>query len=206
MRWVDEYPAKDALDTYKDTFLRLYHMAGKYSATDPLTLRFSPEAQGAYRRHCEGIQNRCRRGGLSPAFESHLGKMPKTVASLALLFELCECDGVPFDIGLPATEMAVRFALLLESHAGRIYGMEGTAADAGAQLIFERRKRLPAPFSFRDVDQKQWAGLGNPRMVGAAIARLVETHNLRGVSEPSGPGGGRPTTRYEWHPAHDFEK
>src|SRR3954447_6527967 len=97
----------------------------------------------------EDIQSAARAGNLSSSLESHLLKMPKTVAGLALLFELV--DGGRVAVGEQATLQALGWADYLPNHATRLYSAGETMAETGARLILERRAQLPFPFTARDI-------------------------------------------------------
>ncbi|EJF78949.1 Uncharacterised protein [Candidatus Bartonella washoeensis] len=51
-------------------------------------MRFSPDAQELFREWWENLHKEVREDNLSPSLQSYLLKMPKTIASLALIFEL----------------------------------------------------------------------------------------------------------------------
>src|SRR5438105_5495163 len=89
---------------------------------------------------------------LSSVLESHILKMPKTVAALALIFELA--DGGRGAIGSVATARALDWADYLRSHATRLYSAGSVMAENGARLIIERRAQLPECFTARNVYQK----------------------------------------------------
>ena len=63
----------------------------------PTIFRFSAAAQPLFQSWMEELHREARSGQFSPALESHILKMPKTVASLALIFELV--DGGRFEVG-----------------------------------------------------------------------------------------------------------
>jgi hypothetical protein len=144
------------------------------------------------------IQTEARGSGVSSAMESHLLKMPKTIAGLALLFELI--DGGREAVGERATRRALGWADYLRSHASRIYAADETMAEEGARLILARRRQLPCPFTGRDIHRRGWAGLGEREAVAAAIDVLVERHCCRPAKIETGPAGGRPSLEYVWNP------
>ena len=197
-RWVDRHPDKEARDAFEKVFRDLHDFPlGR--PDQPLVLRFSPDGQDLFRAWMEEIQTEARAGNMSPVLEAHLLKMPKTVASLALLFELI--DGGQFDIGRTATLRALAWADYLRSHARRLYASGGTMVEDGARLIVERRRQLADQFSVRDIQRKGWAGLPDAEAVTFAVELLVSTNHCREVAKPSSGAGGRPTAVYEWNPA-----
>jgi len=168
-----------------------------------MVLRFTAEAQRLFRAWMEDVQGEARSGNLSPSLESHLLKMPKTVAGLALLFELVEGGRVA--VGEDATHRALGWAEYLRSHAARLYSAGEVMAEDGARLILERRAQLPEPFTARDIHRRKWAGLSDRDAVGAALDVLETTNHVQTVPGGPGPQGGRPSECYTWHPALKVE-
>src|ERR1700730_15820590 len=121
--------------------------------------RRCPAAQDMFREWMTEIQTEARSGKLPSVLESHLLKMPKTVAALALIFELV--DGGRGAIGSVAAARALDWADYLRSHAIRLYSAGSVMAENGARLIIERRAQLPESFTARDVQRKEWAGLAD---------------------------------------------
>ena len=117
-RWVDRKPDRDARDAFEDVFRYLSTLPRGFQDR-PHVLRFTPEAQNLYREWMEDIQVEARSGVLTSTLESHVLKMPKTVASLALIFELID-GGLQF-VGEEATRLALGWADYLRSHANRLY-------------------------------------------------------------------------------------
>ena len=79
-RWVDRKPDRDARDAFEDVFRYLSTLPRGFQDR-PHVLRFTPEAQNLYREWMENIQVEARSGVLTSTLESHVLKMPKTVAS-----------------------------------------------------------------------------------------------------------------------------
>jgi uncharacterized protein DUF3987 len=76
------------------------------------------------------IQTKARSGKLPSMLESHLLKMPKAVAALALVFELS--DGGRGTVGSVAVARALDWADYLFSHAIRLYSAGSVLAENGA--------------------------------------------------------------------------
>jgi len=197
-QWQDRLPDHAARKAYEKVFHDL-HALQLGTPEKPAVLRFSKAAQGLFQVWMTQTQTEARSGKLSTVLESHLLKMPETVASLALIFELI--DGGRTEVGEKSTLRALAWADYLRSHADRLYSNGSTMAEDGARLILERRDQLPNEFSVREVHQKSWAGLTQHDMVTAAIRALVAAHCCREVLKPTTGTGGRPTTIYEWNPA-----
>ena len=88
-KWVDRQPNKEARQAYEKVYRDLYRLP-MGDTQKPAVLRFSPEGQALFQQWMTENQNKARSGSVSTAMESHMLKMSKTVAALALLFELIE--------------------------------------------------------------------------------------------------------------------
>lgn len=195
-KWMDRAPCEAARESYREAFRRVHGLT--YGRGEPAVYGFASEAQGQFRRWYEEIQQEARRGNIAPALESHLLKMPKTVASLALIFHLV--DGGEGPVSAEATGRALDWADYLRTHASRIYASGMVAVEDAARLVIARRDSLPPQFSARDVQRKCWTGLSDRADVADAIDLLESTgHVLKHVTG-SAQDGGRPATAYEWHP------
>ncbi|WP_236841800.1 YfjI family protein [Bosea sp. PAMC 26642] len=199
-RWVDRAPDPLARVAYERAFRDLRDLPAQADG-EPLVLRFSPPAQTAFREWMEETQSEARSGALPSTMESHILKMPKTVASLALLFQLI--DGHSETVGEEATLRALDWADYLRSHANRLYAAGQTMAEEGAKLIIERRSQIPAQFTPRDIQRKAWGGLADRDAVASALEMLVASHHCREI--PASGGNGRPSTSYVWNPALTVE-
>ena len=195
--WVDRHPDKAAREAYEKVFRDL-HQLPLGSSEKPTVMRFSPAAQELFRESMVEIQSEARSGTLSPVLESHLLKMPGTVASLALIFELV--DGGRFEVAEKATVRALACAGYLRSHANRLYSAGNTMIEDGARLIVERRDQLPKEFTHRDIYRRSWAGISDRDAAEMAIDLLVATHHCREIERPASSAGGRPTVSFCWNP------
>lgn len=196
-KWVDRAPDASARIEVDRIFRDVRDMPATPDG-EPRIMRFDPAAQDAFREWMESIQREARSRTLPSALESHILKMPKTVASLALIFDLMEGDGDDL-IGDTAILRALGWADYLRSHANRLYAAGQTMAEEGARTIVERRSQLPELFTARDVHRKQWSGLTDREAVASAIEVLTGTHHCRERSI-NHPGAGRPTSAFDWNP------
>lgn len=196
-QWVDRNPNLPARMAYEKVFRELYDL-GMGDTYKPAILRFSPESQALFQQWMTEIQVEARSGSLPSTLESHILKMPKTVATLALLCELV--DGGRFEVNEVAMRRALGWADYLRSHANRLYSAGETMAADGARLILERRRQLPEPFTARDIQRKGWASLGDKDAVTSAIEMLMETHHCRKAPPVVNKTGGRPSVSYIWNP------
>jgi Protein of unknown function (DUF3987) len=197
-QWIDRKPNVLARLAYESVFRDLYELQIG-DADKPAVLRFSAESQDLFRQWMMEIQTEARTGSLPSTLESHILKMPKTVSTLALLFELI--DGGRSEVGEPAIRRALGWADYLRSHANRLYSSGETMAADGARLIIERRHQLPEHFTARNIHQKGWASLGERDTVVSAIEMLISTNHCREVPAQPAPVGGRPTRSYCWNPS-----
>ncbi len=144
------------------------------------------------------IFKKAKENNLSESLQAHLLKMPKTIASLALIFELTE--GGRFEINKDALQTALRWEKYLLSHAKRLYAAGDTVTAERAKLIVERCDHLPDVFTLRDIHQRNWTSLKDNQSVKQAIELLCHCNYIREISGDNTPKSGRPTIRYEWHP------
>ncbi|MCP4182561.1 MAG: DUF3987 domain-containing protein [Hyphomicrobiales bacterium] len=197
-KYTDRSPDRQAREAYEKAFNDLHEMVFGVP-TMPIVMHFSTAAQQLFQQWMEEINIKARNGAMSSALESHILKMPKTVASIALIFELVE--GGRIEVGEASVRRALAWADYLRSHANRLYSSGETMAEDGARLIIERRSKLPEQFTVRDIQRKAWAMLGDRDAVVDAIDLLVSTYHCREVRTTPGVTGGRPSTSYCWNPA-----
>ncbi|CAK01402.1 hypothetical protein BM1374166_00946 [Bartonella tribocorum] len=124
--------------------------------------------------------------------------MPKTIASLALIFELL--DGGRLEIGPYAITTALRWTSYLLSHVKRLYAAADSLATEGAKLIVERCDCLPDVFTTRDIYKRDWKCFKDNGAVKQALELLCRCNYIREISGDKSSQGGRPTIRYEWNP------
>ena len=201
-QWVDRKPNTEARLAYEKVFRDLYDLP-MGDSNKPAILRFSPESQALFQQWMTELQIKARSGSLPSTLESHMLKMPKTVATLALLFELIE--GGRFEVNELAMRRALGWADYLLSHANRVYAAGETMAADGARVIVERRHQLPESFTPRDIHRKGWASLGDREAVISAIEMLVATNHCREVPPVVHQTGGRPSVSYVWNPSLKVE-
>ncbi|NNA91281.1 YfjI family protein [Pseudomonas brenneri] len=190
-RLVDRWPNKAAAECVE----RIIDQLDRLPVETRSALRFSPDAQEIFNAWYTSHMQASRSEYLHPALQSHYLKMPKTIAGLALLFELIE--GGREAVGSDSTDRAIEWANYLMSHALRLYGAVINAPLLGARMILERQQKLSEPFTAREVRQRDWTGLGSQDAVNNALAVLAKHDFIVGY-DVSGEKGGRPSTRYVW--------
>lgn len=199
-KWVDREPNALAYKAYEDAIRRLYTLR-KSGEEKPSVLRFTSEAQAVFIQWWETLQQEIETPENHPAFQSYLLKFPRTICSLALIFELVE--GGQKEISLGSLEIALRWSDYLISHARRIYSLAATSVIDHANTIIKHKAKLPAQFTVRDVRRKHWSGLTSNTSVADALEVLVDEDYLLEIRSTPKAGGGRPTTKYAWNPARD---
>lgn len=200
-KWMDRRPDAAAREAYDAAFMGLHKTAE--STEGHLSYGFSAHAQGLFKAWMIELQTTARGGNLPSTVESHFLKMPKTAASLALIFHLI--DGGEGPVGAEATARALDWTEYLMTHARRIYAAGSMMTESAARLIVDRRMQLPLVFSARDIQRKAWAGLADKDSVASALEMLITNHYCREVHAPAGSTGGRPGIGYEWNPALGYE-
>ncbi|MDP3559300.1 MAG: YfjI family protein [Legionellaceae bacterium] len=194
--WIDRVPNKQAKAQYDEVFETLRGLQFNAHDGEPLGLRFSSDAQTIFIEWMKEIQLTARESDVHPALESHMLKMPQTIAGLALLFEII--DGGRQEVGVEATSRALDWAEYLLSHARRLYSLATNQSLDGARLILSRREKLPSSFTTRDVQRKCWSGLDNIKTINEALNWLLDYgHIVVGTLDVSDTNG-RPKIMYEW--------
>ncbi len=199
--WLDRAPDKIAQDAYYALFEEINSFQLHTNDGEPPRFRFTPEAQLLYIQWMEEIQSKARRQDIHPVIESHMLKMPQTIAGLALLFEIL--DGGRESVGVEATARALDWADYLLSHANRLYSIATNQSINNAQLIINRKNKPPHQFTARDVYRKNWAGLDTIEAVNEGIECLVDYYHLIPKEHLTTSTGGRPTISYEWNTIRD---
>lgn len=202
-RWIDKSPNLEAYNRYKTIFQKFFNLSSK----PQLYFRFLVEAQKIY---AEWMIN--NHGSASsdthPALESHFLKMPKTIASLALIFEILiklsnddmnQLNEVHCIVDTTAVNLAIRWAQYLKSHAYRVYGGILNPNLEGAHIILARFDKLEDSFTLRDIQRKNWIGLNDNLLIQDSLNYLVDYGYLISTNIPTTDNGGRPTTHYHKH-------
>lgn len=197
-QWIDRTPNKVARDKYYDTFKELHELTFSFASDEPKIFHFTPEAQQLFIHWMEELHSSLKTDDISPLLESHLLKMPQTIAGLALLFEIID-GGRGDSVGVAAIAYAIEWAYYLRSHAERLYNMISNLGLDGAKLILDRKNKLPNPFTIRDIDRKCWSGLTDSKVIADAIAYLVDYHHILPTEIIPSIRGGRPTIAYAWN-------
>ncbi len=194
---VDRAPNQKARQDYEAMF-RSFLDKPLGAPDNPLIMRFAPNAQEYFYEWLESLYKMIKEEQFSESYQSHILKMPKTITTLALIFELVE--GGRFEIGLPSLSMALRWSPYLLSHAKRLYAAGNIALENHANLLVERCDHLADGFTVRDVYKRHWKLLKDTETIKQTLELLCRCNYLREIYEEKSPKGGRPTKHYEWHP------
>lgn len=188
-QWRDRVPHRGAQEAYHATFRALHALP---VADEPL--RQSEAAHRLFRAWHESLRQETVSGRLHPAIESHLGKMPEAILSLALLSELAD-DPDAQEIGEAAMLRALAWSDYLRAHVHRLYATASSPETAAARTILGKRKELSDGFTARDVHRKGWTGIDSAEIARDALEMLTDFHHLYARADSN---GGRPTDRYYW--------
>ena len=194
---MNQRPNTDAKNRYEAVFCKLHEFARSLGVLQYYT--FSNDAQDMFQQWNEEIMTESRTPNMAPVIQSHLQKMPKTIASLALIFELIG-GGSDTVVGARATARALNWADYLKSHAFRLYSVGSFMAENAARILLDRRAQLPECFTARQVYRKDWAGLSDSDAAEAAIDVLIQHGYCQEQAVLPTITGGRPTVGYVWNP------
>ena len=205
---VDRPPDADAKARAWRVFERLATL--QPNGEEPQTWRFDDAAQTTFAEWLTAHETEIRGDELHPALVSHLAKYRKLVPALALLFALIDTPDSGRQIGEHELLRALAWAEYLRAHAERLYAAAVVPETTGARLLLDKIKGgrlcdadgvLLASFTPRLVAAKHWAGMDTPESARKAAALLVDYGWLRRELVPTGAQGGRPSERFEVHPA-----
>lgn len=207
--YVDRWPDTSAKQAAWAVFERLNQLQPASDET-PQEWRFTPEAQTLFEEWLIPFENEIRGEELHPALVSHLSKYRKLIPALALIFALVDTPENGNVIHERELIRALSWGEYLRSHAERIYAAAVIPETAGAKHLLDKIKAgklgdgngvIVEAFTPRQVAVKHWAGLGTPDAVRKAADLLADYGWLAREFVPAGPSGGRPTERYQIHPA-----
>jgi hypothetical protein len=212
MVWPDTESGWEYVDRTPDSVCeqeaaRVFRNLVKLDPANPMVFRFGRQAQERFIDWLADLEGKVRGDDLHPAFISHLSKYRSLMPSLALLFELAEwaAGNSGMDtISLEHARKAAAWCDYLESHARRVYSCVVTPQLRGARELAEKiqKRKVGADgcFCCREVYLKGWSGLDSPEAVKQAADVLQDAGWVRGLSDESGPLGGRPSNRFAINP------
>ena len=200
-RNVDRRPDTDAKNRAFKMFERFVGFGSDAQQAKTPSLHFDDEAQEFFDGWRAHLEKRIRDPSEHPVIVAHLAKYRSLMPSLALIFHLCDSlSTIPAT--LEAAKRAAAWCDYLEPHARRIYHCVTARSDTSVRLLGEkiRGRKLPSPFTARDVYRHEWIGLTEPLDVARALEILEELKWIEGDMSTAAPGGGRPSMRYHVNP------
>lgn len=194
-KWVDKPLDIEALEKYEQVIEQLL-TTDLLVDGQPSVFEFDDQAQALYQKFyehmCQGINNQTNHSAL----QNHLAKMDKTIATLALVFELVNnLNGHNHTISIQSMALAYQWFDYLKSHAEAVYSVANHADEEHANLILARKDKLPNIFTVREIVRKRWMGLASKENVISALNELEEIGMLQKIEITQGKGQ---TTKYRW--------
>ncbi|WP_257294930.1 YfjI family protein [Endozoicomonas sp. YOMI1] len=193
---IDRAPNKALQEKAYAVFQRLDEIEYQSEETERPSLRFDSEGQSIFDQWYCQTMSRIRSGSLNQYLESHLGKYPALMPSLALIFHIIK-HGPDGYVDKESAQMAIRWCEVLETHASRVYGLADDPT-AGARILAQRLNKLPGAFKMADIEKKRWIGLQERSQREQAL-QLLEMHGY--VIRDESKGNGRPSVTYYTNPA-----
>ena len=154
--------------------------------------------QAWYRWHLGESRNE----DLLEAYRQHILKLPKAIATVALLIHVMEAFQGP--ITGPTMQRAVDACHYFAAHARRVYYMAAQDVHMEPAKLLARRistGSAPTEFTSREAQRAGWAGCDTPEGASRVLALLQEAGWVRQVPHAPGARGGRPPSpRWQVNP------
>ena len=195
--YTDQSPDLEKKRLAEAVFERFKSLDYEPDERDRPALHFDDDAQQLFNEWYCQIMQRIQSGELSQSMESHLSKYPSLMASLALIFH-CIRHGATGRVGLDATEKAIQWCSVLETHAARVYALIDDPL-SGAKILIEKLDKLGAGFKMDDLQHKGWSGLKETADRRQAVYWLEQYGYIARHEHSSGQG--RPSVTYYVNPA-----
>lgn len=205
--WVDSIRGKynDILENiaYKTRIeqiaLKLHTWILEIIATEEeyLVSIFTEAAQLEFERAYNNLMDAIHSYDDAPDMQAHLGKYPKLLPAIALIFEVVEqadkghsCfDG---KVGVANLKRAVMITEVLKEHAAWLYGVRGEGKNPSTYELYEKiiNGDVKDGDKVRDIYSHGWSHLKNEESVSKAIEELMElgwccTEAIKGKTKPS---------------------
>lgn len=204
---VDDY---ESIQLIMDFAIGIF--GNKFLATkSPLKTQpvfFTDEAQEYYLKVMEIIDQTCAEKKYNNFFTTHLKKYRSMIPAIALVisalrqFEESKCNNTDLhEISKSDVQVAHEWAMYLFKHAKKIWGATDSNLQ-NAKLILARFDSLENTFTAREIQKKNWKGLGTDLdKIKDALTCLKDfDHIYPTQSKPK--AGGRPTTIWNKHPSY----
>ncbi|HYG25795.1 MAG TPA: DUF3987 domain-containing protein [Caulobacteraceae bacterium] len=137
----------------------------------------------------------------SAAYRDHVRKLPKVIATVALTTQLLEHGGG--DIAGCVMDRAVAAVNYYAAHARRVYAFASDPSHEPAQMIARRISagEVTGTLTARQAHRWNWSGCEDAYRAREVLSTLEEYGWLNRLPQVTSASGGRPTTRWEVHPA-----
>ena len=156
-RFTDRSPNSQVAELAHEAFKRMAEIEFREDSAHRPALRFDLQAQQVFDTWYQALESRLREER-SDHVQSHLGKYPSLMASLALIFHVLD-HGPAGTISKQTAEMAVHWCDVLETHAKRVYAIADDPLK-GARVLVERLSLFKdGSFTAEELRNKGWAGL-----------------------------------------------
>ena len=184
---IDRKPDHAAFQKVMELFESLD--AIEMADTSPHTVAFSYEAQILANQWRTELENKILIPELSAARKSYLSKYRSLMPSLALIFEVTQMKGVPLEVSVEATQLAILWTDLLETHMHKILCMGQTPENRAHSLLKKiKYGELYDGMKVREIYRKAWKGMTSPEKT-IDVLRLLEKHSYIRIKKQSGLGG-----------------
>ncbi len=169
---TDRAEDEAAKESYMSAMLALSELGFANDNHEPITLRFTSDAQKVFTRWFIENERRTRGECRGTILEEVLGKYNSFVPSLALIFQLL-CDPSSMQVDVVAVENAIKLAQYFEAHVHKLFHRRKTKLDLAVRMLAKRiiNKALTDGFTSREVKRKEWHGL-DAQMVDDALLEL----------------------------------
>jgi hypothetical protein len=203
--FVNEPPDAEAFCRAQRVYDKLYSLDHK----NPAIFKFDVRAQRVYGNWMIHAEKYRRNAEFPDIVCSHFAKYDRLIATLAMLFKLCEqCDDPSTSsdkvVELRHLRMALRWGALLERHAMRMYHARMSPVRAAAQTLAKKIQlgklaTANGVFTLRSVYENDWAGMSTPDEAREVVRILVAYDWAREVPNAEG-GRGRPSEQFRLNP------
>ncbi len=197
-QYADRPPNQKLKAEAYEVYRKLEAIGYAESESDKPLLKFDSEGQTCFNDwYCE-LMERINGDEIPPQIESHLGKYPSLMPSLAGIFHTID-NGATGTIKAHYVKMAIKWCEVLETHAQRVYAL-AYDPQAEAKLLAERLSKLPAEFKMDTLRDKGWTGLTTSADREKALT-ILEAHGFIVKVETRKSSRGRASVSYRVNPA-----
>ena len=199
-KWVNvDRPPND--EVKDEAYSIVKKLADKAKVDEPVTYRFTPEAQVIFNEWLADLENtKLRNTDDHPVLVAHFTKYRSLLPSIALIIHLVDTrDTEKAAVSENAIVKACGWCDYLESHARRIYSDATHNPVKAAKLILAKIKsgKLTNGFSARELRRKEWSGLTDATEIREGLETLVEEGYLIDCVVAT---KGKPSVTFRIHP------